>query len=259
MTDNDLAWRAEEACMNAWPSPRQAVFGGWLLRAAGGAIRRANSVNPLRGCNGDAQAVIPVAEALYGALGQTPLFRIPSLVGSPPLERMEGTLESAGYTAEGHTLTLFAELTRGAAAAGGDVELLPQASGAWLDARARMSGIDAAERQSYEAMLDSILLPRVFAAARDDGQIASVAYAVVLDGLAVIESVITDPALRQRGLARRSVGTLLDWARACGARGACLQVVADNPPALKLYRSLGFDRELYRYHYRRKDAAKAPR
>ncbi|WP_246757367.1 hypothetical protein [Methylobacterium sp. OT2] len=35
-----------------------------------------------------------------------------------------------------------------------------------------------------------------------------------------------------------------------GARAACLQVVAANTPARALYRALGFERELYRYHYR---------
>ena len=33
-------------------------------------------------------------------------------------------------------------------------------------------------------------------------------------------------------------------------KGACLQVVSDNAPAIRLYESLGFVHELYRYHYR---------
>ena len=34
------------------------------------------------------------------------------------------------------------------------------------------------------------------------------------------------------------------------AAGACLQVVATTIPAIKLYKSMGFAHELYRYHYR---------
>ena len=34
------------------------------------------------------------------------------------------------------------------------------------------------------------------------------------------------------------------------ATGACLQVLADNLPALALYRRFGFTTELSRYHYR---------
>lgn len=246
METADLAWRAEEACMNAWPSPREVILDGWRLRAAGGAIRRTNSANPLRGERGDPRAIIPLAEAVYTSLGQTPLFRVPSLA-----EGLDEVLEAAGYAAEGHTLTLFAALEpRRAAAESAEIAAVP--SREWLAARRRLNGVDAREQDIYEAMLESILLPKVFAATRIDGGIAALAYAVICDGLAVIESVITDPAWRRRGLGRRSVGALLDWARDAGATGACLQVVGNNAAAVALYRSLGFEQELYRYHYRRK-------
>ncbi len=60
----------------------------------------------------------------------------------------------------------------------------------------------------------------------------------------------TDPAERRKGLSRATLSDLLLWAERRGARGACLQVVAANRPAVRLYESMGFDRELYRYHYR---------
>ena len=232
--------------MNAWPSPREAILDGWRLRAAGGAVRRTNSVNPLRGERADPRAIIPLAEAVYTSLGQASLFRVPSLA-----EGLDDVLEAAGYAAEGHTLTLFAELAPSAAAADA-TEVAVNPSTEWLAARRRMTRVDEREQSIYDAMLENILLPKAFAAARVDGDIAALAYAVVCDGLAVIESVVTDPAWRRRGLGRRSVGALLGWARNAGAAGACLQVVADNTPAVALYRSLGFERELYRYHYWRK-------
>ncbi|WP_340115875.1 GNAT family N-acetyltransferase [Pelagibius sp. 7325] len=245
MDTADLAWRAEEACMNAWPSPREAILDGWRLRAAGGAVRRTNSVNPLRGERGDPRAIISLAEAVYTRLGQASLFRVPSLTAD-----VDEALDAAGYAAEGHTLTLFAELrARAALPHGAEISATPSIE--WLSARQRLNGVDAREQRIYETMLDSILLPKSFAAARVDADIAALAYGVVCDGLAVIESVITDAAWRGRGLGKQVVGALLDWAREAGAAGACLQVVADNAPAVALYRSLGFQRELYRYHYRR--------
>lgn len=250
MEPTELAWRVEAACMNAWPAPRQLLLDGWLLRAAGGGIRRTNSVNPLRSCRGNPRAVLSTAEAVYAALGQPAIFRVPSLVGG-----MDAVLAAAGYTAEGHTLTLFADLGPAQPSQQGAAVLTADSGEAWLSARARLGGVDPQEQRRFATMLESILLPKAFAAVSDDGEIAALAYAVVCDCLAVIEAVITDPAKRRRGFARQVVGRLLDWARESGAEGACLQVVADNAPALALYRSLGFGRELYRYHYRRKTVA----
>ncbi len=93
-------------------------------------------------------------------------------------------------------------------------------------------------------------LPRAFAAAAAEGGIGAIAFGVLDRELMVIEAVATPEPLRGRGHARRAVGALLRWGRAEGARAACLQVVAANTPARALYRTLGFEHELYRYHYR---------
>ena len=76
-----LAWRVEEAELNALPSVRQLLAGGWALRfSEGGPRRGANSASPLRNdCDGD-EAFIDQAAALYRRRGSTPLFRIPSPV-----------------------------------------------------------------------------------------------------------------------------------------------------------------------------------
>ena len=46
-TDTALAWRVEAVCFNAFPSLKQAILDGWLLRFSRGVSRRANSANPL--------------------------------------------------------------------------------------------------------------------------------------------------------------------------------------------------------------------
>jgi ribosomal protein S18 acetylase RimI-like enzyme len=68
--------------------------------------------------------------------------------------------------------------------------------------------------------------------------------------LVSLQWVATDPARRREGLSRATLSDLLMWAERRGAEGACLQVLAANRPAVKLYESMGFERELYRYHYR---------
>ncbi|WP_193367230.1 GNAT family N-acetyltransferase [Pelagibius marinus] len=247
MDPTDLSWRAEEACMAAWPAPRELLLEGWLLRAAGGGHRRPNSVNPIRGGASDPSAILPTVETIYGAFGQTPLFRVLSFV-----EETDAVLDRNGYAPEGETLTLYGDIDGFAISSEKTTELAIVPGADWLQARAEFSEVGAAESRIYEAMLGSLLLPRAFATTYAKREIAALAYGVVCNGLGVIESVVTDKAKRRQGYARRTVGRLLQWAKDEGAYGVCLQVVADNAPAIGLYRSLGFTTELHRYHYRRK-------
>lgn len=249
MNDVDLNWQAEEACRAAWPATYESEIDGWLLRAAGGGIRRANSLNPLRGGPRDPSGVVAAAEAAYAALGQPAVFRAPDIAGE-----MAARLSDLGYTAESETATLCCELSQKVTAPDDGAELSAEAAPDWLRARARLSAVDSEESRRYATMLTLIAGPTTFAAVRHDGDIAALAYCTLHDGLAVIESVVTDPALRRRGYGRRAVGSLLRHARDRGAEAACLQVLAANAPAVALYRGLGFTRELYRYRYFRKPA-----
>ena len=243
---DDLAWRAEAACVEAWPAPRQHLLEGWLLRASGGPTRRTNSLNPTRGPRGPADAAITACERSYAALGQPAIVRVVSL--APELDR---PLAERGYGAEGHALTLVAALDGLPDGLDPEVRMAPAPDDAWLALRTRLAGADAEAAAIYAAMTGRIRGPRTFAALVRAGETASMAYAVVDGTLAVIESVATPERLRGRGYARRMVGALMRWARTQGATGACLQVVAENESALSLYRGLGFRTELLRYHYRR--------
>jgi GNAT superfamily N-acetyltransferase len=244
MSADDIAWRVEEACQNAWPSPRQVLLCGWLLRASGGATRRTNSVNPLRGGPRDPSSIIAMAEGIYRSVGQPSRFRVPSIATG-----MDRPLERAGYIAEGDTTTLLADLSDHRPRDCAHIDLSDRPDEEWLALRSDPTD------PIFGSMVDSIVLPKAFAACRVDGQVVATAYGVVHDRLLVVEAVATRPEHRQRGYGTRTVGHLMDWALTQGAGGACLQVVADNAPALALYASLGVRTELYRYHYRSKDTA----
>ncbi|KQT61328.1 hypothetical protein ASG52_00075 [Methylobacterium sp. Leaf456] len=248
--ENPLAWTVEEACLNAWPSRRQRLVGGYLLRASGGPSRRPNSVNPLPGLRDEPEAVIAACEAAYAELRRPALFRVPEI--APDLD---APLERRGYAAFGRSLTLLADLATLDAASDPDVALAPSPDAAWLIARAALNAADAETSRVYAEMIRTILAPKAFAAIRRDGAVVAMAYGVLDRSLVVIESVGTLEAARGQGLARRVVAALLRWGRARGGRAACLQVVADNAPARRLYAGLGFDREFFSYHYRSRDPA----
>lgn len=247
MSDNDLNWRVEEACREAWPAAAAEIFGGWLFRRSGGRIRRTNSVNPLPGARGEASAAIDMAESFYARHSQAPLFRVPTIA-----HELESSLDRSGYLPEAETVVLFRELDSFSADEDERTAVAPEPGEAWFAARNRMGSDREHDRRVFLDMVGLIEGQKAFAATRVDGEVAAIAYGVIHDGLLVLEAVETDQRFRGRGLGFSTTGALLRWARQKGAAACCLQCVADNVPARALYASLGLRRELYRYHYRRK-------
>lgn len=243
MAADDRAWRAEAACRDAWPCDREVTRDGWLIRASGGVTRRTNSINPLPGARADIATVLDEARVLYARLGRPLIVRVPAIAAG-----LDADLSRLGFApGAGETATLHAVLADGRRAHAATVGPLDDM---WLAARARLSGWDATEMAVYRRMLGLITGPVTFASVRAAGTIVAVAYGAIVEGLLVIESVVTDADYRQRGFGHQVVAALLDWGRWQGAGEACLQVTADNAAALALYRGLGFATELYRYHYR---------
>lgn len=245
-----LAARVEEVCLNAWPAPQELHYDGWLIRLADGQTRRSNSVNIFRDGLLPLEQKIDYCERVYRVHGLPSHFRILS-TGSHVLDRL---LEERGYDAQDETSTLFMDFSRHSiGVAGSNVELIAGAPTAdWLVARSRISGQTQGETRKVEKILQHLALPAVFVAVRDDdGVIRSIAKGAVHGGIVCLNLVATEASHRRRGLSRDCLIAVLDWARReAGATGACLQVVSANTPAIRLYEQLGFDQELYRYHYR---------
>ena len=252
--DRDLDWRIEEACINAFPSLRQVLFGRWLMRFADGVSRRSNSVNALGPECPDISGTTAAAERLYRSRNQPTIFRVLSILD--PL--LDAGLAARRYTREGETCVLCCDMADVVgAAADPAVRLLPAPDPAWLDAMSRLQRHTPAQAITYRGIVGAIAVPARFALlATDDGGGSSVAlaYGALHAGMLCYESVIVSPDARRRGLARRIIGALAAWARdEEGATAVCLQVQADNTPARALY--AGFDLvERYRYHYRRQPA-----
>jgi N-acetylglutamate synthase len=249
--DAALAHRVEDACFKGWPALHQIWFDGWLLRFAEGHTRRANSVNPLRPGSRDLREKIAYCEAVYRAQGLPVIFRI-SAAAERGLDEMLGAL---GYgPREDETCVIYRPLDSGEIN-GGDADVCEHApSEEWLDAHARCTGNSETAQRAQRKILHALSVPAVFTGVRTaKGNLASLAFGAVHDNLVCLNLVVTDPALRRLGLSRRAVAAVLAWARdRARAKGACLPVVATNLPARALYRQLGFNTELYRYHYRRR-------
>ena len=244
-----LCASAEEACLNAWPALKEIFYDGWLIRLANGETRRTNSVNVIGSGTRALDEKIGHCERIYAAHGQPTYFRIRS--NDDPV--LEDVLEARGFRAEDETRTLYMDFDlTPPETSPRTIEIMEgRPSEEWLNAHERFSGRPPPKDDTRRRLLDLVALPVAFAATRDEkGKIVSVAYGALHDKLVSLQWVATDPARRREGLSRATLSDLLMWAEKRGAEGACLQVLAANRPAVKLYESMGFERELYRYHYR---------
>jgi len=253
MDEAALRRRVEEASLNGWPALRQLLFDGWVLRFSEGHTRRANSVTPLAAGRHDLEEKIAQCEALYEQAELPPIFRVTGLA-EPGLD---AALDARGYApAEDPSRVLYMDFARHAPLKSDALALDGYPGYSWSTAHARASSNDAETQSAQRKILQALALPAVFTAVRGtDGHFGSLAFGAVHDRIVCVNLVVTHPAHRRQGLARHAVSAVLSWARDhAGAAGACLAVVAANTPAVALYRGLGFDTELYRYHYRRRVA-----
>ena len=126
------------------------------------------------------------------------------------------------------------------------------ASDALALARAHASAFDAPwPPEAFASLLGS---PGVFALAAVDGEPVGLILMRAVAGEAEVLTLAVEPAHRRRGLARGLLHAGLELAAAAGAEVAFLEVAADNPAALGLYRGMGFEEAGHRGgYYRRRD------
>jgi GNAT superfamily N-acetyltransferase len=254
--------RLEELALNAWPALTTLHMDGWVLRLANGYSRRANSVQALYPGSRPLEEKIRAVEAVYRGRGQPVVFKLTP--AAQPME-LDESLAALGYALEAPTSVQAVELDerrrttddrpfgRGARVeTGGLGEALIEGAltDAWVAAYGALSGVAARHTATMRQMLSSLVPVHGFALQCDArGAPLACGLAVVEAGHVGLFDIVTHPAHRREGHARRLLGDLLRWAVERGAHTAYLQVMLNNAPALRLYEALGFE-EVYRYWYR---------
>ncbi|SOD61034.1 Acetyltransferase (GNAT) family protein [Streptomyces zhaozhouensis] len=226
----------------AWPAPETERVGDWLLRAAGGWTRRANSAVRL----GPADPELDRVVAWYAARGLPPLVQV-ATGGGDGDERLVAALDARGWRPVG-----FAVLRVGALAPladrepDGRVTVGRELTGRWL-AGSPSAGRDPAVARRVLAAGPSVLLAEVAGGA---GEPPLAVGRCVVDGRwAGFGAIDVAPAHRRRGLGTALMAELARAALAEGASAGWLQVTPENTAAGALYERLGFA-EHHRYHYR---------
>src|SRR5262249_33814032 len=141
----------------------------------------------------------------YRDSGQPAIFRVPSIVDPA----IDAHLERLGYGAEGATLTLHGQLAN--ARRDPTVEVAAAPDQDWLTAMSALQNRAPREAAIYAQLARAVAIPAGFARLRQDGETIALAYAALHDGLLCFESVITAPAQRGRGHARRTLESLIAW------------------------------------------------
>jgi ribosomal protein S18 acetylase RimI-like enzyme len=249
----------ESLILNAWPSLQTLFNDGWLLRFAQGYSQRANSVSIIHpsAANADLIDKIRYCEQCYSWHDQPTIFKITPAVQTEN-ERIDQVLTARGYAQNSLTSVQTADISILSAPHIQTVTFEPTPTAQWLESYCRLNQTAAHHIPVLTQILNNIFVPHCFVALQQDQQTVAVGLAVVERGYVGIYNVVIDAAFRNRGWGTQLLLHLLTWAKTQGAQHAYLCVTADNEPALRLYKKLGFQ-ELYRYWYRVKMAASADR
>ncbi|OEJ44822.1 GNAT family N-acetyltransferase [Streptomyces agglomeratus] len=231
----------------AWQPVESEPLGEWLLRAAGGFTRRANSALPL----GDPG--MPVGVALghvrdwYAARG-LPAYVQVATGAEGTQERLAAELAHHGWSREVTAQVRIA----GLAPIGGldsdvsRVALHRECDAGWLSRYQRFTEPGPHVLRVLESG------PSVwFASVAGGGETPAAIGRCVVDGRwAGFMAVEVDPAYRRQGLAGAVMTALARRALDEGASAAWLQVEADNEGARALYDGMGFATHHSYHHFR---------
>ncbi|MEV7679624.1 GNAT family N-acetyltransferase [Streptomyces sp. NPDC088341] len=232
----------------AWRPVESEPLGEWLLRAAGGFTRRANSVLPLGDPGTTLDEALERVRRWYGERG-LPAYIQAATGAEGTQETLCAELERRGWRSETTT-----EVRIGALAAIGDQDAavsrvrldrsIGSAGTGWLR-RYQRSGVPGPHVLHVLAGGPSVW----FASVPGTGDVPAAIGRCVVDGRwAGFMAVEVDPAHRREGLATAVMTALARRALEEGASAAWLQVESDNTGARALYDAMGFAVH-HRYHY----------
>ncbi|MFI6346518.1 GNAT family N-acetyltransferase [Streptomyces sp. NPDC050560] len=246
-----------EVAARAWQPVESEPLGEWLLRAAGGFTRRANSVLPAGDPGMPLDGALSAVREWYGARGLTPYAQV-ATGGKGTQEELSAALEQRGWRREvtaGLWTGALGPLGDAGGAAAGAVRLsrsLDEAGAGWLRRYERFREPRPEVRRVLEAgpSVWFATVPGDLDEATGDAVPAAIGRCVVDGRWAGFMAVEVAPERRRQGLASAVMGALARRALEEGASAAWLQVEEENTGARALYERLGFTRHHEYHHYR---------
>jgi GNAT superfamily N-acetyltransferase len=236
----------EELSLNAWPAHQTLLYDGWVLRFANGYTKRANSVNPLYPSTLDLEEKIAFCESLYR---EQKLDVVYKLTPASQPENLDEILQAKGYKRDSATSVQLLDLRSNIVSPASAVAVEESLSQHWLDAFCRMSAVEGQKRDALQRILLNIVPNRCFASLMVDQKVIAAGLGVLQAGYIGMFDIIVDANFRSHGYGQQIVESILYWGKQNGAQYSYLQVMLNNPPALRLYSKIGYT-EKYQYWYR---------
>jgi GNAT superfamily N-acetyltransferase len=218
----------EEVAAVGWPAPETARWGGWLLRAAEGWTRRANSALLLGDPGRPVEDALERVRAWYVERGLTPRLAIPL----PPMAPADHAAGRLGWAADVDVEVLTAPVEPTTPDPGVILEDTP--SPEWCEVYAART-VPAVGVRVLTAP-DTV----TFGSIVDGGTTVAIGRGVINAGWLGVAAMEVRPEYRRQGLAARILNALLAWGAERGATRCYLQVEATNAAALALYGRHGF-------------------
>lgn len=240
----------DEAAFNAWPSIRQILYDGWILRFSRRYTKRANAIYPLFPSIVAVDEKIARCEEIYSKRRMETIFRLTPW--SNP-EEMDRILENRGYTVQEPSLVLNRTLKpndfNGTSSPAFQI-LRPDH---WHRSFAKIAGLPPEKSRIHEEIVSLIPGDVLFCAIVEEEETIAVGLGVMAFGFFGMFDLVTRTEFRKRGYGTKLVRAMLFWATAHDANRAYLQVVGTNQAARNLYQGLGFQKT-FDYWYRVLDA-----
>ena len=252
---DDFARYVEDICAATWPPIEAWSYDGWVMRFARGFTRRCNSVTPCARGTQPIALKIEACEAAYAARHLPAVFRLPSTAAEA--EELDAALLARGYYSADKTSIRVKPLDGPLPDPDGEIDIAPGITREWL-AHARLwNKLGAEQAATFAEIVAGIRDPTAFALVWSGDTPVAAGIGVLQQNLVCLHAIVAAPEARRRGFGRAVTLGLLRWGKEQGAASAYLQVVKSNTPALRLYNELGFNREVYRYHYRGRPGERA--
>lgn len=247
-TSSDEVRFFEELTLATSPAIHQWFYDGWVVRASGNDVRRANSATVFYPSLIALEEKISVVEQWYGLRQQATMFRLNEVLTSPELD---GLLAARGYTREMDTLLMTLDIGLAAMdyAVPHGLRLIARNS---IDGIADVHQLKGSTATMTERDVNRQALwrgPEQYLVLKSINGLVSGGMARMQNGHVGIFTMRTAETSRGKGHAALLLAHLLAWGQRQGARSAFLQVDQSNEAAFKLYRRFGF-RPRYRYWQR---------